>query len=282
MQKFVRVLLEEMKVSLEQVSNSSENNLRQSASSCQVVQQALHQLKDHVLNEGFKSEADEIIFFKEIKPVFLSELIFYSELYQVEANQPMGSTESVLNYFEKNLDGLDDYFTKNRSLFTYVKTGQTINDEIFFLRNADKDSVLLNPEYSLDIDPEFSTPYSSALAKLLAYERLEEHIRHLYYEYKNPDYFMATASVQKAGVWTDSKTALIELAYAMHARGSINHGKGDIRTIITKLEAAFGVKVGNFYRAFQNMRIRKKNRTVYLDALKEHLERHMDESDLDF
>src|SRR5690606_32729873 len=140
----------------------------------------------------------------------------------------------VLSYYKKVLDGLGDYFSRNRNLFNYIRTGQTINDKIYFIRNAVKEMIIPYPESTFDIDPEFSTPHSSVLSKLMAYEKLEEHLRHLYYEHQNPDYSVSSLTNKQGGIWTDSKTALIELAYAMHARGSINNGKGDIRMIITK------------------------------------------------
>ena len=44
-------------------------------------------------------------------------------------------------------------------------------------------------------------------------------------------------------------------------------------------ENAFNIKPGNFYRTFQNMRIRKKSRTNYLDLLKDNLEKLMNDTD---
>ncbi|WP_057940545.1 RteC domain-containing protein [Algoriphagus resistens] len=82
--------------------------------------------------------------------------------------------------------------------------------------------------------------------------------------------------------WTDSKSALIELAYALHSRGAVNHGKSDVKAIITLMETLFNIQVGNFYRTFQSMRGRKKNRTIFLDSLKESLVKRMDETDMGY
>lgn len=82
--------------------------------------------------------------------------------------------------------------------------------------------------------------------------------------------------------WTDSKSALIELDYALHSRGAVNHGKSDVKMIISNMESLFNVEVGNFYRTFQSVRIRKKNRTIFLDRLKESLEKRMDETDMGY
>lgn len=62
---------------------------------------------------------------------------------------------------------------------------------------------------------------------------------------------------------TDSKSALIELAYAIQSCGAINHRKSGVKVNITLMESLFNVKIGNFYRTLQSMRVREKNRTIF-------------------
>jgi len=75
---------------------------------------------------------------------------------------------------------------------------------------------------------------------------------------------------------TDTKSGLIELLYALYATGVINHGKATVKDIAILLEQALNVNLSNYYRAIQNMRIRKINRTKFLDLLKSNLEKYMD------
>ncbi len=281
MATFINELYRKMKETLEQISSSSGNTLQRAEQSFRVVQDALSQLKEYIVSYTFKDDDEEIQFFKEIKPMFLRELIFFEELYHIELNQPISSAEELKGYFSKVLAGLATFFERNKTLYAYYRTGKTIYDDVFFRRDTDNDNLSVLPEYSLDADPRFSTPGSSCLAKLQAYEQLREHIQLSLNRLSDPE-IKLSPSQRERYLWTDSKTALIELAYAMYARGSVNNGKGDIKTIIAALESLFNVEVGNFYRAFQNMRIRKKNRTTYLDALKESLEKRMDETDMDY
>ncbi|MEC3880203.1 RteC domain-containing protein [Parapedobacter sp. 10938] len=279
MHQFIHSLYEEMKASLEEAALSAAGDpLQQAAQSCEAIQAVLQRLKAYMVRYDFKSKVEEIRFFKEIKPKFFCELIFYTELYHIELNKPMGGKKKLQSFLKRTLERFDDFLTRNRMLYSYYRTGQTTQDELFFIRDAGKEQQPVPHEYSLDLDPQFSTLHSSMLARMQAYEQLIEYIQQMMYNLAHPAWNAITPT-NRPSLWTDSKTALIELAYAMHARGSINHGKGDIKTIVASLEIAFGVQVGNFYRAFQNMRIRKKNRTTYLDALKENLERHMDETD---
>jgi hypothetical protein len=79
--------------------------------------------------------------------------------------------------------------------------------------------------------------------------------------------------------WTAPKVALIELIYALHASGVYNNGNTDLKRIASAFERFFQVDLGNFFNAFQEIRIRKKNRTVFVDRLKETLIRRMDAAD---
>ncbi|WP_158638411.1 RteC domain-containing protein [Panacibacter ginsenosidivorans] len=55
-----------------------------------------------------------------------------------------------------------------------------------------------------------------------------------------------------------------------------------MKDIAQLLEAVFGIDLGNYYRTFQEIRIRKSGRTNYLDQLKATLIRYMDETDLEY
>ena len=115
-----------------------------------------------------------------------------------------------------------------------------------------------------------------------AYEMLNEYLLSGIEAINNPSSANDAATVKSRpdATWTDPKVDLIELGYAIYCRGSVNHGKSDIKLIMSALEYAFNISLGHFYAVFQqNIRIRKKNRTVYLDSAKDHLERRMDDWD---
>jgi hypothetical protein len=79
--------------------------------------------------------------------------------------------------------------------------------------------------------------------------------------------------------WTDSKTALIELIYAFHSQASLDNGKVDIKEIATYFEQTFNVDLGDYYKTFLEIRIRKSSRTKYLDSMRESLLKKMDNAD---
>lgn len=277
---FITNLYKEMKASLEEIAISSGNILHRAEQSYVLVQEILAKLKEHILSYSFKDEEEEIRFFKNVKPMFLQELIFFEELYYIELNRPLGSISEQEDYLLKALEGIRIFFERNRLLYAYHRTGKTMYDELFFRRESNKSGLLLLPEYALDIDIQFSTLTSCKLARMQAFEQLREEIQLSLYRLTGSA--AETVSPEKDQcIWTDTEAALTEVGYALHAKGSINHGKAPISMIMSALERAFNKQLGNYYRAFQNMRLRKK-RTAYMVSATESLARYMDETDMNF
>jgi len=266
---------------LQQISETAENNLQHAGHSYYAVQAALQRIKEFILNYKFRDLQEEIHFFKEVKPQFLSELIFHMKLFYAEADKPIGNTETLIAYYKQLTDNIGAFFERNHSLYIYYRMNKSDLDPQYFVRTAEKLELL--PEYSLDNDPNFSNAYSYKFAKMEAYERLNDHLQGYIYLLEHPGANAVTGEKKKQrNLWTDTKAALIELAYAIHSKGAVNHGKGDVKQVIAALELIFNIQVGNFYRTFQSMRIRKKNRTPFLDGCKGSLERRMDDIDLNY
>jgi len=281
MMKIMNQLYTEMINTLDDIAVSSVDQLKKAELSYQAVRSSLEKVKEYIVAYEFPDKAEEIHFFKEVKPKFLRELIYHMEVFYIEARNPKGNSDLQKQYFKQISERIHIFFERNHVLYIYYRMGKTDFDDVFFTRGTGKD--FLQPEYTLDMDPRFSTIQSYKLAKIQAYEMLNDHVQQVLYTIDNPHVPEIQTGKRRARTfWTDTKAALIELAYALHSRGSVDHGKGDVKQIITDLEQLFNVQVGNFYRTFQSMRIRKKNRTVYLDVLKESLERRMDDTDLNF
>lgn len=79
--------------------------------------------------------------------------------------------------------------------------------------------------------------------------------------------------------WTGSKTAMIEMIYAMHYQNVFDNGNIDIRLIAKHFENTFNVDLGDFYHTYLELKNRKVNRTKFLDSLREGLIKKMDEQD---
>ncbi|MEE1946414.1 RteC domain-containing protein [Pedobacter sp. KR3-3] len=277
MEQYVKELQAEMNEALNRISKESANKLQKAEKSCQAVQDLLTRLKEYVIANPLNGLADEILFFKEIKPAFLSELIFRREVYYLEANLPPGPPELVTGYLTGELERIRIYFQRNLSLYNYHRAVRSDQDHLLFAKNPDPG--IFVSECAVEFDPRFCTVPSFKLSKIMAFERLNKYVHRLL----DPAWTEPNEEEiheEKVAPWTDSKVSLIELAYAIHSNSSIDHGKADVKQIVAQLQRAFNVDLGNYYAVFQqNIRIRKKNRTTYLDQLRESLIRRMDDAD---
>ncbi|WP_316834993.1 RteC domain-containing protein [Pedobacter nutrimenti] len=275
--RFTRQLRQKLDAALLQVDLVSQNIIQKSEQSFYVSEAALKDLKLFLQDYSFKDEAEEIHFFKEIKPAFMEDLIYHLKVFYLECQKPTGSDAIIESYLTNALNGIGSYFDRNQSFYTYNKTNKTYNDHLYYTR--DKNDTDPMPEYVLEIDPRFSTVHSLKCSKIRAYERYSDYLRNALYELHAVQPLDSTDRAKETTNWTESKVALVELAYALHARGAVNSGKADIKKLISTLEKAFNVKVGNFYRSFSDMSLRKNGRTPFLDDLKEYLNRYMLEGD---
>jgi hypothetical protein len=59
----------------------------------------------------------------------------------------------------------------------------------------------------------------------------------------------------------------------------INGGSVDLKNLTTSLGNSFNIDLGNYYRVFQEIRIRKQSQTTFLDQQEDQLLKRMDDSD---
>ncbi|MNK11820.1 RteC protein [compost metagenome] len=258
---------------LTEIARESSNNLQKAERSLALVQTYIQELKLFVLDYEFCDEAEEISFFKQIKPMFLKELIYHKEVYHIEANRPYGNSETLIAYYRQIVTTIGLYFSRNQSLYNYYQAEKTNSDREYYLRDFQHNTV----DNTMDIDSRLCTIHSNKLSKLLAFEMVGHHVHKSIYHLENPSMSEEGNQRKFTNQWTGSLVDLIELGYALYAGGAVNNGRGDIKQIMTDLELIFNIDLGNYYRTFQNMRLRKKNLTPFLDNLKDNLVRKMED-----
>jgi predicted RNA-binding protein with EMAP domain len=88
MNEFTSSLYKEMETNIEKVSLSKVDDLQSLKNSSFIILKAMSVLKDYVANNEFMDKADEINFFKNIKPKFLSKLIYYHKAFEMLSRVP--------------------------------------------------------------------------------------------------------------------------------------------------------------------------------------------------
>jgi hypothetical protein len=246
-----------------------------------VLKHTVGQLRNYVSENRFQTEEEEIYFFKLIKPKFFSKLIYYTKLWDMEIRRPVGEKKFQNRFFKKELKEINRFFEQNREFYLYYKSRAVHLDNTYFLRNS-QDIRYATDCFLLNNDPQFSTSRDFQVATILANESLRIFLTIAVRganSKPSKEVKRSRGGIDAELNWSDSKTDLIELIYALQSRGSINHAAIEVKQLAEKFETIFNIDLGNYYKTFQEIRIRKKGRTIFLDQLREKLIQRMDEAD---
>lgn len=261
------------------ISLETDAPLKQAELSIQIIVNALNQLKKNLSKHKFNSKTEEIKFFKYTKPLFLSKLIYHISIYNIHGKMPKGGEKTVKKYLHHELQNLRRYFDNNLDFYKYYRTGSNYLDHKYFVRGKYDIRLTLDTFY-FETDPLFSTSHDYKVAKIIANDLLQVHLEDAISSLERKESNMGTQDFPKAKLtWTDQKTALIELLYALHAQGTFDNGKADIKDIAGYFENIFNIDLGDYYRSFMEIRLRKTGRTKFLNSLVQSLTKRMDEAE---
>ena len=245
-----------------------------------LAKQTLKTVRGVIVDYEFETKLEEIHFFKCTKPKIYSKLIYYVKLFNIESKRPRGSNKSQVKYLNNNIEKLQTYFNDNLDFYHYYRREATVFDEQYFLRG--KADIRLFPDsFHFFVDEEFATSHDSTVATILAYDLLIVHLKREIDKLENNNNYANLRMLQRKTkiTWTAHKIYLIELIYALHSTDVINNGTVDIKDIAYFVEKTFKVDLGDYYRAFLEIRMRKNGRTKFLDILKKQLTKRMDDTD---
>lgn len=277
MEAFAKSLDVDLTAKLREIEPHKVNSVIYNEKAIKLHIHALQDLKAFFVKQRRSSKQDEIKFFKQIKPLFASRLIYCNEIYKIESNLPCGSFKIVRKYYNVELEKLTNYFTNNASFYQYYKTASEHLDKQYFIRGKHNIKLSLDSFY-LQADSRFSTSHDYKVAKIIANENIKGYLQDKIDQLHTKE--ISTTNIPGPQLsWTASKVALTELIYALHSQGVFNEGKADLKEIANVVEAAFNIQLGHYNRTFLEIRERKTERTKFLNELKENLAQRMDKAD---
>lgn len=282
MKKFTQELLTKIKSDIDNVVSKGLSGFELYNSCFLVARKAFAQLKKFIIDYEFKNEEEEIEFFKDVKPFFHAELLYYKELIQIEMLHPSGSNKKELIKYYRSLYYNYQLSLKKYELSMYYLRAQVEDsDQVLFLRSRQESELIITDIVDLDI--RFSTPGSMEIGRIKAYEMILEYVNNKIEFIKHGDSLAVNNSENNKSTltWTGDKIALIELAYALHASKMINEGKAQIRFIALALETAFNTQLSGLYRAFQDIRMQKFGRVSFIEELHDSLLKRINDKDQD-
>ena len=134
MKEFVYILQKEIKVRLQKNEAKETDMLKKSLENSRVLGEAFDRLKEFIINYRFADEAEEILFFKEIKPKIFCHLIYYRKVYNIEMNRPVASLDAQRVYLKNKLDAIQEYNNKILDFYRYYRSCADYLDAAYFVR----------------------------------------------------------------------------------------------------------------------------------------------------
>ena len=279
MHTYYKSIIIELDNHLNFISIEIDDPIKLSEQAVDYILKTIEKLKKQILKKEFKSQEEEIDFFKNIKPKILSKLIYFNAVYKIETRKPYGGERVLKKYLNNELDRLKRFFDNNLEFYKYYRTDSCYLDYKYFVRGKHDIKLSLDTFY-FEGDHRFTTSHDYKVAKIMAHDLIQVYLEN---ELTSLDRKLpkenAQANHKGKQAWTGSKVALIELLYAFHSEGVFNNGASDLKEIAEYLENIFDIDLGQYHRTFLEIRVRKSDRTKFLNTLKEKLIKRMDDTD---
>ncbi|MBC8111964.1 MAG: RteC domain-containing protein [Verrucomicrobia bacterium] len=282
MVKLTTDLLTGLEKDLLQLSSEEENIILLSEKSLYKAKACLNRLREFMLNYTFKSVEEEILFFKEIKPLFTSHVIYFLRVFQIESQRPTGSIETQKAYFNSQMNHMSRFFNDNLDFYQYYRAKSSYLDDKYFIRGREDIRLYLENIYAFS-DAEFCTSHDLTVAKIMANDRLQPYLQNELdkLEKRNQSFLNESPDSTDAHFyWVDSKISLVELVYALVHTGSLRVGRArtDIKELTAFFEKHFHIELGDVYRTFLEIKGRSQQ-TKFLDVLRNTLKNKIEEDE---
>ncbi len=270
MNKYVE-LLSSLECQVETIGKSNLNAFARSEKSITIISAKILELRTWVRVDGFQSEEEEIDFFREIKPRVFALLSFHTQVLDLETRESISTADELEFLMKDKLKELQSVLKENTQFISYYRSGATHLDKLYFTRNHEHKQVIV-VNNCRNTDPEFSTSYCQVVAHVQAFSLFSEYV-----ERKKNSSFPGFAVSNLR--WTENKVALVELIYALQSSGAISDGRADVKEICRQFEMIFNFSAGDIYRTFLSIKLRKSDRTRFIDSLSTTLRQRLEASE---
>jgi hypothetical protein len=260
-----------------QKENAEDNLLGRLSNTIEKVRLKLNELENHIKADPFSSISEEILYFKKVCPMFTSQLIYYSESYNLERSLHLIDKMEWAAFLKEELKAIPAFFKKNSFLYEYHKLNLSELDAVYFSQQASSKSHLLLEFPAINFTAAATSSYT--LAKIMALERLKTDITEKLDDLDTENHPVAKFKPGKNTMqWTGETINLVEVAYGIWLTGQVNNGTASITQIIAFLESRFNVKIGRPYRRWTEVARRKTvSPTKFIDQMKTAIEKRIDE-----
>ena len=270
-------IITELEADLKRIEMTSESMLNTAKSAIKRCRIALVELRWIVVNEGFPDIQSEIRFFKEIKTVAYSRLLFYQTVFEIESFRNKYDLDRIKRYMKVKLDEIQLYMEENASSVQYYNCRFTYLDSLYFVRERDEIPIELRGSQYL-MDEQFNTWQDHTFSVIRANDMLVEYLTREIARIDNQEQSHHLQPLSDLS-WTGNKIDLVELIYALFFSRVINNGKTTIKELAELFCRAFNLDIGkDIYRYYTEIQRRKIDQTKFIEHLKSVLQDHIDQN----
>lgn len=259
-------LIQDFEKVMDEISQEEVDLLRRAESAIPICNKTLSLMQDLIEKDDFESQDIEILFFKNVKVIPMSFLIYFSEIRSCEVRKPKAGIDFQVRFFEKEIKKINKFFSRNSDFVHYMEQGHTYLDHQFFTRNH-SNNFPITPVINYYQYPEFTTSHDMLWSKIQAMYKYIHYIRSSIFKIKPGNQQLFSEKEHKLLLWTGSKTSMVELIYALYYTGVLNHGAVELSAVTSSFEDFFNVKLENIYKTYSEIKTRKGSKTKFLEDL---------------
>lgn len=268
---------ERMERSLAEIDQQQENRMIIAEQCLMLIDDHIRKLKEQVIKFQFDSMADEVYFFRNLKPKFISKYLYYNQILEIESVRPRSGKKAIRKFYENRIAKLNTDYLRYIEFYNYFKRGATYLDQKYFVRNA-YDLKMKLPDHLYSFDDGFTTFYDHQVATIISNDNLINFLM-TGIEKLEMGQEQKTVTANKLK-WTAPKVALIELIYALHHSRCFNAGTIDLSETAKVFEKLLDVDLHNFHKVLTEIKARKSTRTKFLQHLQHNLEQLFLDTDI--
>lgn len=258
-------LHEELELKINEVYDE-DDMIKVAEKSLLLIDDSIRKLKTLVSSHKFENLGEEVHFFKNLKPKFISKFIYYSLVLDLESHKPNAGKKVLKKYYEAEQEKLKNFYTEQSDFYSYYKREATYLDHKIFVR----DSYDLKMKLSLgfyNFDTSFTTSHDQLIAKFIANEKFDQYLKKQIDGLSESEVYKSLSPL----VWSASKVGLIELVYALYQMRCFNGGNVELSEVVRFVEKSLGTDLGNFHKTIFEIRNRKQGPTKFLNIVSENL-----------
>ncbi|MDR6156623.1 MULTISPECIES: RteC domain-containing protein [Chryseobacterium] len=269
-------LYDELELEINKIYNENNDVVKLAEKSLILIDDAVRKVKEMISPHHFETIAQEIHFFKKIKPQFISKFIYYSTILDVETHKPNGGSKIIKEYYETEQEKLKNFHTEHSEFYSYYRREATYLDHKIFVRNSYDLKMKLSYGF-YNFDTTFTTSHDQIIARFIANQLFDQYLKE---SIENLCENNSSSKILSPLIWSASKVALTELLYALHLSNCFNAGHTDLSEIFRWAEKSFDISLGNYHKTLGEIRIRKIERSKFLNLLQQNLNQHLDDLDI--